>query len=221
MKTKASKTKRRGPGRPSEETDLRAKLLAEARRLFSENGFEKTSTREIASAAGANIGLISYYFGSKDDLYLAVMQESAEQLGSNEVFSLSLEGMDREGYRSLMRSLIALHLGSLMADPELLLLVQRELLDGAPRSRTIINGIMQQMLGQLVSLIQEGKRLGFVRPEVHEVTFLLVLSRAIVGYYFLHRQLQGKVKVVDQMLPPETEEAIDQLFLMFFDGVLL
>jgi TetR/AcrR family transcriptional regulator, regulator of cefoperazone and chloramphenicol sensitivity len=55
--------------------EARQLLLHAALRLFSEKGFSKTSTREIALAAGANIGAISYYFGDKAGLYRAAFTE--------------------------------------------------------------------------------------------------------------------------------------------------
>ncbi|MDP3355267.1 MAG: CerR family C-terminal domain-containing protein [Polaromonas sp.] len=63
----------------SDGVDARGQLLRTALRLFSEKGFAKTSTREIALAAGANIAAISYYFGDKAGLYRAVFNESLGQ----------------------------------------------------------------------------------------------------------------------------------------------
>ena len=59
----------------SDGEESRERLLLAALHLFAEKGFEKTSTREIAAAAGANIGAISYYFGDKAGLYRAVFFE--------------------------------------------------------------------------------------------------------------------------------------------------
>ncbi len=59
----------------SDGEESRQRLLLTALHLFAEKGFEKTSTREIATAAGANIGAISYYFGDKAGLYRAVFFE--------------------------------------------------------------------------------------------------------------------------------------------------
>ena len=53
----------------------RQNLLACALKLFAEKGFAKTSTREIALAASANLGAISYYFGDKAGLYQAAFVE--------------------------------------------------------------------------------------------------------------------------------------------------
>jgi AcrR family transcriptional regulator len=43
-------------------------ILERAEALFSEKGFDATSVRDIAKAAGINIAMISYYFGSKEKL---------------------------------------------------------------------------------------------------------------------------------------------------------
>ena len=53
--------------RPSSEK-TRAALIAAGLRLFGENGFAATSTRQIAAAADANIGSIAYHFGGKEKL---------------------------------------------------------------------------------------------------------------------------------------------------------
>lgn len=52
-------------------------LLQSALDLFSRNGFAATSTREIAKVAKANIGSISYYFGSKEGLRRACARSIA------------------------------------------------------------------------------------------------------------------------------------------------
>ncbi len=50
----------------------RERLLHAALSLFAHQGFAKTSTREIAEAAGTNLAAIKYYFGDKAGLYRAV-----------------------------------------------------------------------------------------------------------------------------------------------------
>lgn len=67
----------------SDGAGARAQLLQTALRLFSEKGFSKTSTREIAQAAGANIAAISYYFGDKAGLYRAVFTEPMGSVGDD------------------------------------------------------------------------------------------------------------------------------------------
>src|SRR4051812_24113332 len=61
----------------SDGVQSRERLLLSAMRLFAEQGFARTSTREIALAAGTNIASISYYFGDKAGLYRAAFTEPA------------------------------------------------------------------------------------------------------------------------------------------------
>ena len=55
-------------------------LIAAALAQFGEYGMNAT-TREIAAQAGQNIAAITYYFGSKEDLYLACAQWIADFIG--------------------------------------------------------------------------------------------------------------------------------------------
>ena len=56
----------------------RGQILAAAGRVFAERGYENTSTGQIAEAAGVTRGLLHHYFGSKRELYLAVVEAGAE-----------------------------------------------------------------------------------------------------------------------------------------------
>ena len=51
------------------------RLLAAARALFGARGFERASVRAITRAAGANLGAVTYHFGSKDRLRDAVLAD--------------------------------------------------------------------------------------------------------------------------------------------------
>lgn len=55
--------------------DTRQRLLRAALRLFAQQGFAQTSTRELAEAAQANVAAISYHFGDKAGLYRAAFLE--------------------------------------------------------------------------------------------------------------------------------------------------
>lgn len=57
-----------------EKTDKRTDILKAAEVLFSEFGFEGTSTRQIAKESGANMAMINYYFGSKEGVFLEIME---------------------------------------------------------------------------------------------------------------------------------------------------
>lgn len=61
------------PGRPAGATDTRDRILNAARELFAANGFDKTSIRSIATAAGVDSALVHHYFGNKQQLFTAAV----------------------------------------------------------------------------------------------------------------------------------------------------
>ncbi len=62
-----------GPGRRPGTPDTRGAILAAARTSFAQKGFQATTMRAVASAAGVAPGLLHHFFGSKDDLFLAAL----------------------------------------------------------------------------------------------------------------------------------------------------
>ena len=69
----AAGSERNGAGR-------RAQVLAAAAREFSAKGYEASSLRDIAAAAGVLAGSIYYHFRSKDELFATVHAEGIRQL---------------------------------------------------------------------------------------------------------------------------------------------
>jgi TetR/AcrR family transcriptional regulator len=55
-------------------------LLDAAERLLVEVGHAGISTRRVAAEAGANQGLVHYYFGSMDELFVQVLERFTERL---------------------------------------------------------------------------------------------------------------------------------------------
>ncbi|WP_175408990.1 TetR family transcriptional regulator [Streptomyces sp. TRM64462] len=74
---------RRGRGRPpaAERTEgpgARERILEAARTEFAERGYDKTSVRGIAKAAGVDAALVHHYFGTKDEVFAAAIEVSFE-----------------------------------------------------------------------------------------------------------------------------------------------
>ena len=57
--------------------DKREHILAIAEKLFGDKGFDGTSVRDIAQHANVNLAMISYYFGSKEKLLEALLEQRA------------------------------------------------------------------------------------------------------------------------------------------------
>lgn len=74
------------------ETGARERLLAAALTLFNEKGYAAASVREIVQAAGVTKPVLYYYFGSKEGIYLKLMEGSYGSFEALAAKALALEG---------------------------------------------------------------------------------------------------------------------------------
>jgi AcrR family transcriptional regulator len=87
----------------------RVALLDAAERLFSQNGIEGTSVREIIKAADVNLGAINYHFGTKDRLALEVFARRLQPVNQERIARLdTLEAAARSQPLKLEQILDAL-----------------------------------------------------------------------------------------------------------------
>lgn len=62
------------------ELSTEQKIIKAAKEIFTQKGFTATKTRDIAEAAGINLALLNYYFGSKENLFKLVVTEKFQDL---------------------------------------------------------------------------------------------------------------------------------------------
>ncbi|MCC5578534.1 TetR family transcriptional regulator [Microtetraspora sp. AC03309] len=67
-------TPKRRPGRRPGTADTRGAVLAAARKIFAEKGYDKATVRGIAAEAGVDPALVHHYFASKEGVFVAAMQ---------------------------------------------------------------------------------------------------------------------------------------------------
>jgi AcrR family transcriptional regulator len=123
--------------------DRRQALVTTAATLFAERSYDKVTTTEIAKAAGVAYGLIAHHFGNKRGLYLAVMQQIADELAANQsrpplgdsvreqlrhALTDHIDYIDQHaaGFTAIMR-------GGLGADPDIRAMVNELRWNGAQR----------------------------------------------------------------------------------------
>ncbi|NMD56765.1 MULTISPECIES: TetR family transcriptional regulator [Tsukamurella] len=80
-------------GRRAGTSTAKADILEAARELFAEVGYDRATIRAIASRAGVDVALVSYYYGNKKGLFRGVMSMPVDP---EEIFTAALDG-PREG----------------------------------------------------------------------------------------------------------------------------
>jgi AcrR family transcriptional regulator len=137
------------------------RILAAAEKLFSEQGLDGVSVREIAAAAKLDVAMINYHFGSKLGLYRAVFHRRIDQLteqrlgGLDEVLA-RFQGRAPE-LRDVVQALIAPNI-LLRSNAELggvpfARLIVREMTDPNERERGIISEMFDQTAYRYIEAI--------------------------------------------------------------------
>ena len=85
------------PPRVKNAAATRGAILASARRRFLQESYDNVGLREIAGDVGVDVSLISRYFGSKEELFRAVLRH-----GKSEVFDGKVEASDLPCYLAAM-----------------------------------------------------------------------------------------------------------------------
>lgn len=82
------KQRQRAPSKRSLET--KARILDAAERVFAEYGFDGASIRDIAGAAGAQVGLVHHHGGGKEELFHQTVARRADELSGLRMDALTL-----------------------------------------------------------------------------------------------------------------------------------
>ena len=156
-------------------------ILASARDEFAQRGLAGARMDSIAARAGLNKRLIYYYFGSKDDLFLAVLERTYADIREAEQ-KLHLDEMDPV---EAIRQLVSFTWHYYLEHPEFITLLNSENLHCAAhlkRSERIqeMNSPLVQMLD---TVLERGRRDKLFRAGVDPVQ--LYISIAALCYFYL------------------------------------
>src|SRR3989338_5324898 len=82
----------------------RDRLLAAARELFARSGYDAVSVRDLTARARANLGAVTYHFGSKEALYHAALESIAEPAHERVAEAARTTGSALERVESVVRA---------------------------------------------------------------------------------------------------------------------
>ena len=81
----ASRPARRSVTADVASADTKTRILDAAELLFMEHGFEATSLRQLTSAAAVNLAAVNYHFGSKEELFQAVLTRRLDPMNQERI----------------------------------------------------------------------------------------------------------------------------------------
>jgi len=168
----------RVPGR-----DRRLQIMEAGKELFAQQGFEGTTTRQIAERARVNEAIIFRHFSSKEDLYWAIIDRESELTGWQEALrrQLSSSASDHEVFSGIANDILMRR----AKDSSLSRLLLYSALENQRRSQRFF----QTHVVEYYELIAE-----YIRRRIEEGVFRavnpLLAARGFVGMVVYHSLIQ-------------------------------
>jgi AcrR family transcriptional regulator len=108
----------------------RAAILDAAEKLFAEKGYEATSLSEVGAAAGVSRGTPGYFFGSKQELYDAVLERCYEEVRQAVRAGRARALASQQPPEAILAGAVSDYFDFLAARPNFIRLIERRALSG-------------------------------------------------------------------------------------------
>ncbi|WP_410565263.1 TetR/AcrR family transcriptional regulator [Amycolatopsis sp. cmx-4-61] len=180
----------------------RADILAVATREFADKGYTGARVDEIAARTSTTKRMIYYYFGGKEQLYIAVLERAYSALRASEQ-QLDVEHLEPA---DALRQLAALTFDHHEANPDFIRLVSIENIHHAEHlsQSEILAGLADPALGGITRILERGRQAGLFREDVDALDVHMVISSFCV--FRLANRHTFKAIFGRDMLDPDRRE---------------
>jgi AcrR family transcriptional regulator len=191
--------------------DRKKQLIEIAMKLFSEQGFDGTSTRQIADAAGITEAIIFRHFRTKEDLFWAVLSDRIERRGRSRRIR---EIIDSEpDLRQMLREVACNVLDRTADDTAVTRLLLFSALRNSELSDRFFRTYAQETFEMLSDVIRKGIADGSIRPMDP-----VLAARSFLGmlvYHYLVQEIFGGAGYHKFSVNKTAEEFVD----LFMGGI--
>jgi AcrR family transcriptional regulator len=156
------------------------KIVSAAAGLLAVSCLHSISIRDIAKAARVNSALISYYFGGKDQLYEAVIQQQFERFHQEVACQYTSDGDILENFRRACKALVAFN----TSNPYMLVLYFRELANPSSAYSKFILPCISDASSRFTSMIQAGIDQGIFKSDTNPQHVVMSLV-GMINYCFM------------------------------------
>jgi len=194
-------------------TDIAPRILEAARHRFRQHGVDGASLRAIAKDAKTSIGMVYYYYPTKDDLFFAVVETVYERFLSKLEAALAPQGTVEQRLGRLYKQL------SEVTDDEveMLRLVVRDVLTSSTRFERLLARVLRGHVPLVLRTLTEGLSDGTFDRRHHPVV-LFFATFALAGPPQVIRRALGKKVPVPGV--PEGAELAKAMLDVLLHGVM-
>jgi AcrR family transcriptional regulator len=194
--------------------DTAAHLVSAATELFAKYGYRGTSIRMITDRAGANLGAVTYHFGTKETLYERMFDAVIHPLRPHLEVAVGTQGTPLDRIERFVRALFQY----LHSDPTLPRLIIQHLASDLPLLPAV-RSTMLDNIGHLAQLIAEGQGNGSVRDGDPRLMALSIGSQPLFLSLMRHALREGAA--IDQDDPDTLRDIEDSMAQFVVAGLAL
>ena len=180
-------------------------IMEAAEKLFAAKGFEGTSVREIAEAAGINLAMTSYYFGSKEKLMEALFSYRSE------FFKLQLETMIRDPHLTPIQkvdTLIDQYIDRLMNQQCFhRIMVREQMVNNTGSISGLIRQVKIKNLQLIKQLIHDGQKKGEFKKGI-DIPLLMMTLIGTVSQMITTQHYFREINELESLSAEEFQELI-------------
>jgi AcrR family transcriptional regulator len=196
------------------EGPARERILAAALEIFAERGFDGARTRDIAERAGANLGLLTYYFRGKEPLWRAAVSHAFAEL-TTELAGVSAEARSAAGgdERAQLEQLLRGFVRFVARRPAFMRLMNDESRREGRRMRWLADHHVKPLAGAIARVVEQAQARGLV-PAIPSVSLHYIVLGA-AGLIFSQAPECRYVTGIDPTDPAVAEAHADALVRLF------
>jgi|TARA_R100001143_G_C3360509_1_gene135170 AcrR family transcriptional regulator len=207
----------RKKGRTRSSKTTRENILKAAKKIFARDGYGGARVDKISKAAKSYDSLIYYYFGSKEKLFVAVLEEAYKDIFEAEK-NLDLDMNDPV---ESLRTIIQFPFRYYIENPELIVLLNAENLNKGKHIAKSKSA--DQYAGPAISIlrnvIEEGQKKDLFRNDV-DCEHLYMAMTALGYFYISNRYTFSAFLAADLMDPKEVEHWANYISDLLMQSVL-
>jgi AcrR family transcriptional regulator len=189
------------------EDHVKKRIVQAAKKLTAQKGFEATTVREICAEAGANLSLVSYYYGGKEHVYEAVLDafipiaEASRVLGEMDLDPV-------EGLCTMVREIVLFR----SADPEISRIIHQEMVLQTPRTALVQQRVLPAW--KLIrGFLEQGREQGDFHFRSLDMTMVQLLGSVLFG------DNRSGLSAIMQEEFPDAQSQVEDMLTFILRGI--
>ncbi len=185
--------------------DKHIQILNTAENLFASKGFEGTTVRDIAEKAGVNVAMISYYFGSKEKLMVALFEHKTGHI------KMRVESLLKDTSITPLQKINMLvdeHIERAMQQQKFhKIMMCEQVVNKNPVVLSLLNDVKMRNTSLISDLIKDGQKKGVFIKKV-DVVLMINTMVGTVNQVMINKSYYKDFYKIEKITDEEYEELL-------------